>query len=289
VDIAISTGSLSLDTPAALERAAALGLRAVQVNLQPGEFRYGFTRTIDLGFYERLAEALAARGLRAVAVHHVPLSGAQAFSGEVRGELLKAAARVLALLHAPVLVVHPADLFTSHEALERYFAGGPEVAPPVVAGFDECWARLADQRAALALENVSYWRGAPLTNRPEHLARVLADLAIYAVLDVRRALPARAAPEIAANALSRWVEAIGARTLLLHLHDRDARAGREHAGGEHAGGEHAPPLAADWAALAPLLRRTRARAAVLEVDARHGEEQIARSREYITSLLGGED
>jgi sugar phosphate isomerase/epimerase len=266
MDVAVNTGSLSHDTFEALDRAAELGFRAVEINLQRREFGYGFERKVDFGLYQRLAERVQARNLQVTSLHGLALDGAQVFSSRVRAELLRATARIAVALGAPLVVMHPADLFTSEEALERFFAGGPAISPPVVDGYDECWAQLANRRIALGIENVAYWRGAPGTNQLERLARLLDDLAVHAVFDVRRALPAG---DLAVAVLRRWVETLGPRTLLLHVHDASPA------------GEHQPPLAADWAAFAPLLRQTAAKACVIESPPADG------TREYIEKLFGG--
>lgn len=270
MDIAINTGSLSTNTIEAFDRAVALGFRAVEVNLQQGEFQYGYYREIDFGFYQRLAGEAAARGLKVTSVHSLPLNGAQAFSSQARGTILAAGARIAGLLGARALVAHPADLFTSHEALEDYFAGGQTVAPPVVAGFDEAWAQLANRRTALAVENVNYWHRTRGTNALERLQRVIVDLGAHCVLDVRRALPASGATD----ALARWVAAVGPRTVLLHAHAATSSAV-----------EHQPPLGPEWAEYASLFRRTAAKACVLEVDGAHGDDKLIESREYFERIM----
>ncbi len=275
MDIAINTGSLSLNTIEALERARELGFGAVEVNLQQGEFGYGYTREVDFDFYRRLAGEIEARGLKVTSLHNLGLNGAQVFSSRARGEILKAAVRAGALLGAPVLIVHPADLFSGYEAMEEYFQGVPDSSPPVVEGYDEAWAQLANRHMALCVENVNYWDGTPGTNQPERMARLLDDLAAMSVLDVRRAV--RTGPETPTvrAALSRWMDRIGARLRLIHVHD--AKGARE----------HEPSLAADWADMAPLLRGSPARACVLEVDRRHGDDQLRASRAYIDELMNG--
>jgi len=264
MQIAVSTGSLSLNTFEAIERAAALGFNAIQVNLQQAELRYDWNRKPDLAFYQRLGEAIRDRNLTVVSAHHPILNGAQAFSQRARAELLQAAIHAAASLGAPMLVVHPADIFTSAEDLEAYFL--EHNAPPVIAGFDEAWAQSANRKLRLAVENVNYWRGTIMTNHAEHLAQVTEDLAVYAVLDVWRGADK---PNI-----QRWVEKLGQRILLLHLHE--AVDGRE----------HLPPLSEKWAEWVPLLRGTAAQAGVIEASDPDG---LARARQYLASLWGAAD
>ena len=63
MQIAISTGSLSQETPKALEKAAALGFRHVEVNLQTAEFDYGYRRKPDVRFYRQLRKQIDELGL----------------------------------------------------------------------------------------------------------------------------------------------------------------------------------------------------------------------------------
>jgi sugar phosphate isomerase/epimerase len=259
MQIAVNTGSLSHDTLEAVERAAALGFDAVEVNIQQAELRYDWQRKPDLVFYQRLGDAIRARQMTAVSVHHPMLSGSQVFSQKARAELLQLSIRAAASLGAPTVVVHPADLFTSAEDLETYFL--EHNAPPVIAGFDEAWAQLANRGIRLALENVSYWRGATMTNHAERLSRVTDDLAIHAVLDVWRGADK---PNV-----QTWVEKAGKRIVLLHLHEMaDGR-------------EHQPPLSEKWAEWAPLLRGAAADACVLETSDVDG---LRRARAYLASL-----
>lgn len=258
--IAINTGSLSLNTFEAIERAQALGFDALEVDLHQAELRYDGQRKADLSFYQRLGDAIRDLGMSVVSVHHPVLSGEQVFSQRVRAELLHLAIRATALLGAPILVVHPADIFTSAEDLETYFL--EHSAPPVIAGFDEAWAQLANRGLRLAIKNISFGRGLTLTNHATRLVQVADDLAVHAVLDVWRGADK---PNIPA-----WVEKAGRRIVLLHLYETvDGR-------------EHIPPLSEIWADWLPLLQGTAAQACVIRAAEAEG---LRRARAYILSLV----
>ncbi len=258
--VAINTSRLSLNTFEAIERAQALGFDAVEVDLHQAELRYEGQHKADLSFYQRLGEAIRERGMSVVSVHHPVLSGEQVFSQRVRAELLHLAIRATALLGAPILVVHPTDIFTSAEDLETYFL--EHNAPPVIAGFDEAWAQLANRRLRLAIKNISFWRGLTLTNHATRLAQVADDLAVHAVLDVWRGADK---PNLQA-----WVEKAGRRIVLLHLHETvDGR-------------DHLPPLSEKWAEWLPLLQGTAAQACVIQAVEAEG---LRRARDYILSLV----
>jgi sugar phosphate isomerase/epimerase len=272
MDIAINTGSLSFDTPAAVAQAKGLGFQAVEVNLQQAELRYDFHREPDLDFYNLLAKELELRGLRVVSVHNLFLTSAQVFSQGARREILKLVAGVTARLGASVLVVHPADLFVSEEALTRYLdsdGGKRRKRLPLISGFVEVRKELKHLGVKLALENVSYWRDTLLTNQAEHMRALVDALDCQVALDVHRCLER--------PSLKRWVELVGERVAVLHLHDQQN------------GEEHHPPLEPAWAERIALLRGTTAEACVIEASATPmASGNIRASRDYIAQLWSGE-
>lgn len=269
IPIAINTGSVSFDTKAAVAQAKGLGFLALEVNLQQAELRYDFDRQANLDFFDGLAQEIRLRGMHVVSVHNLSLTGAQVFSRGTRREILCLAARVTARLGAPILVVHPADLFTTEEALNGYLSRHPGAGAelPLISGFEEVRAELGELGVSLALENVNHWHDAPLTNRAEHM-RVLADaLDCMVAFDVRRGLDR---PD-----LERWVELVGQRIALLHLHDRVD------------GQEHHPPLDPNWGGHVALFKGTNAQACVIEASASPmARGNIRASRDYITRLWG---
>lgn len=264
MEIAINTGSISFDTPAAVAQAKGLGFTALEVNLQQLELRYGFNRQPNLDFYDLLAQEIQLRGMRVVAVHNLFLTGAQVFSQGARREILHLAARVAARLGSSVLVVHPADLFVSEETLTSYLSGGRKKLP-LISGFDDVRAELEELQVSLALENVNHWRDTLLTNQADHM-RVLTDaLNCKVAFDVRRGLDR---PD-----LSSWIELVGERIALCHLHDTVD------------GEEHHPPLDPAWGDRVPLLKRTVVETCVIEASATpmaHGN--IRASRDYVAGL-----
>lgn len=269
MEIAITTGSLSFDTLAAVAQAKGLGFAALEVNLQQAELRYEFDRKPNLTFYDTLAQEIQLRGLRVVSVHNLFLTSAQVFSQGARREILHYVGSVTARLGASILVVHPADLFMSEEALERYLTKEPAERGgiPVIAGFDKVRAELDAMGVKLALENVSYWRDTLLTNQAEHLRALVDALDCLVALDVRRCLNR--------PSLERWVELVGDRITSLRLYDlKDDR-------------EHHPPLDPAWGERVVLMKLTAAEACVIEASAApmaHGS--IRASRDYIARLWG---
>lgn len=268
MDIAINSGSLSFDTPAAAAQAKGLGFTALEVNLQQAELRYDFNRQPNLEFYDVLAQEIQLRGMRVVAVHNLFLNSTQVFSHQARREILSLAGRLTARLGASILVVHPADLFTSEEALTDYVTGGSK-RPPFIAGLAEVRAELAQLEISLALENVNHWRDTLLTNQARHMRMLTDALECLVTLDVRRSLNR--------PSLERWVELLGERITLLHLHDQVTDQ------------EHHPPLDPAWRAYVALLKQTAAQACVIEASATpmaHGN--IRASRDYIAQLWNEE-
>ncbi len=267
MDIAINTGSISFDTPAAVAQAKGLGFTALEVNLQQAELRYDFNRQPDLGFYDALAQEIELRGTRVVAVHNLLLTSAQVFSQVARREILQLAARLTARLGASTLVVHPADLFVSEEALTSYLSDDPEGGRqlPVIAGFDEVRAEMDELKVSLALENVNHWRDTLLTNQASHMRALIDALECEVAFDVRRGLKR--------PSLEQWIELVGERVAVCHLHD------------EVDGQEHHPPLDPAWGPRVSLLKGTAAEACVIEASATpmaHGN--IRASRDYLARL-----
>jgi sugar phosphate isomerase/epimerase len=267
VEIAINTGSLSSDTPAAVAQAKGLGFTALEVNLQQAELQYDFNRQPNLDFYETLAQEIKLRDMHAVAVHNLFLTGAQVFSSQARTEILALAGRLTAQLGAAILVVHPADLFTNEEALIEFLTGSKDQSNrlPLIPGFAAVRAELEGLGVHLAMKNVNHWRDTLLTNQAEHM-RVLTDaLDCLVALDVPRCLQR--------PSLERWIELVGQRIALLHLHD------------EVEGLAHHPPLAPAWRERMALLKETATQACVIETSATPlAQGNIRASREYIASL-----
>ena len=270
MNFAINTGSLSLNTPVAVAQAKGLGFTALEVNLQQAELRYDFNRRPDLDFYDALAQEIRLRGMKVSSVHNLFLTGAQVFSQGARREILLVAAQVTARLGASILIVHPADVFASEEALTAHISGDSteQGELPLIAGFDEVRSELDQLQVSLALENVDHWRDTLLTNQAENM-RVLAEaLDCLVCLDVQRSLNR--------PSLERWVELVGQRVALLHLHDRVD------------GQEHHPPLETVWIKRIALLKGTAAQACVIEADSTPtASGSIRASHDYIARLWGG--
>ncbi len=265
--IAINTGSISFDTPAAVSQAKGLGFTALEINLQQAELRYDFHRQPNLAFYETLVQEIHLRNMRVVSVHNLFLTSAQVFSEQARREILGLVGRLTAQLGAFILVVHPADIFTSEEALNRYLSGRPQQRSrlPLISGFRKVQRELKNLGVSLALENVNHWRDTLLTNQADHMQALVEALDCYVALDVHRCLQR---PN-----LERWVELVGERIAVLHLHD------------EVDGQEHHPPLGTAWRERVALLKGTAAQACVIEASTTpmaHGN--IRASREYIARL-----
>ncbi len=267
MEIAINSGSLSFDTPTAVAQAKGLGFTALEINLQQDELRYDFHRQPNLAFYDVLAQEIKLRGIHVVSVHNLFLNSAQVFSHQARREILSLAGRLTARLGARILVVHPADLFTSEEALTRCLSGdiGGREDLPLIAGFDQVRAELDELEVSLALENVNHWRDTLLTNQADSMLRLTDALECQVTLDVRRSLNR---PN-----LSRWVELMSERIVLLHLHDQVE------------GQEHHPPLDPAWRERIALLKQTAAQACVIEPSATPlAQGNIRASSDYIAQL-----
>lgn len=244
--IAINTGSLSLDTVAAVAQAKGLGFESLEVNLQQAELRYDYRRQPNLAFYDTLAQEIKLRGMQTVAVHHLFLTGGQMFSIQARQELLNLAGRLAVELGSPIFIIHPSDLFISEEALFGYLSGSHETLP-LITDLANIRDRLKSLGVSVALENVHHWNKALLDDQAEHVTALAETLDCQIALDVSQGLER--------PSLARWVELAGERIALLRLYDRENEWERH------------PPLAPAWNERIRLLKRTAAQACVLDASA----------------------
>lgn len=262
--LAINTGSLSLNTHDAIAQVHALGFSAVELNLQQAEFGYGFARTPNLAFYDELVPELRVRKLLVTDVHALFLNAAQMFSARARREVLSAEGVVTRMLGAEILVVHPTDILECEEWLDLYM-DDPKMKPPLVEGMDAVIRDLQSGGVRLALENVQHWRGTRGTNDAEVMARLVEALDCSVTFDARRGADR--------PSLERWVELLGDRIVVLHLHDSVG------------GVEHHPPVAPEWKHIIPQIKDTSAYVCVIESTANRNPGAIKASREYISRLL----
>ncbi len=270
MEIAINSGSLSYNTPAAVAQAKSLGFTALEINLQQDELHYDFNRQPNLAFYEALAQEIELRGMRIVSVHNLFLNAEQVFSQQVRCEILVLAGRLAARLGAGILVAHPADLFTSEEDLTCYLYNEQGARkPPLIAGFDQVRAELDELQVSLALENINHWHDTLLTNQAESMHRLTNALDCLVALDARRCIDR---PN-----LERWVELMGERIVSLYVQDRVK------------GREQHPPLDPAWRQHIKLLRHTEAQVCIIKAHATPlAQGNIRASRDYITRVWQSE-
>lgn len=267
MQIAISTELLADSTPAALERAAALGFDCVEVALRPAEFDYGYRRKPNARFYRELRQQLDRLSLSVWSARSLPLSQAQMFSARARKDILIQSAAAAGVLGSKVFVVEPADLFLGEEALQAYLQ--QPKAPPMIDGYDESWTQAVNRRVTMALLNSDYWLGVPLTNQTEQLAKIANDLAIGVALDVRRAL--------SRNTLEAWLAAVGERLAVAYAYDLDA-AGRPIA-----------PHSDEWAGWLAALQTTRLKCLVIHPGPAQPDADLLRGREWLMGSLSNAD
>ncbi len=267
MQLAINTGSLSFDTRAAIAEVHSLGLTAIELNLQQAELAYGFQRQPRLSFYQDLARELSLRKLAVTDVHALFLNTAQMFSARARREVLSVEGQVTRMLGAEILVVHPTDILDNEEGLDLYGAD-PKMNLPLIEGIASVIRELHSGGVAIALENVQHWHDLHGTNDAEVMARLVQALDCYVTFDVRRGSNR--------PSLERWLELLGNRMQVLHLHDVVG------------GVEHHPPAAPDWRQIIPQLKRTSAQVCVLEAAANRNPGAIKVSREFIWKLLQAE-
>ncbi len=263
MQIAISTETLSRQTPAALERAASLGFKTVEINLQSDEFGYGYRRRTNARFYRTLRKQIDDLGLRVWSVSSPPLTQEQMFFERARKDILMSGAIAAGTLGAQVYVVRPADLFTSEINFESYMRD--RGAPAVIEGFDEAWVQTVNRRMTMAIQNRSHWVGALLTNEAERIQKVTDDLAVGWAMDVRGAL--------SRGDMATWLERAGDRLAVAHLYD-------------FVDEQQCSPVDADWATILPALMQTRLKCCVIHAPHAGSDEELLRSRDYLLGIVG---
>jgi hypothetical protein len=264
MQIAINTGSLSKETPRALERAADLGFRQVEVNLQPAEFGYGYRRKPSVRFYRQLNKQIDTLTLSVCSVTSSPQQQEHMFSSRARKEILINGIGAADLLGAQVFVSTPTDLFESEDALLAYFEAGN--APPVIKDFDEAWTQAINRRMTPVIRNYDYWMGSPLVNQADRLKKLTDSLAIGCALDIRLAQRS--------NPLSTWIEAVGDRLAVAYTYDVDEV------------GHHIAPISDYWGQLLEPFKQTRLKTLVISAGKGQGDEEISASRVMLQKILG---
>lgn len=263
MQIAINTGSLSQDTPEALEKAAALGFRHVEVNLQTAEFDYGYRRKPNARFYRQLKNQIDEMGLIVWSVSAPALTQEQMFSSRARKDILMSGVGAAGLLGSQVYVTGPTDLFQDEDALLTYF--DKREAPPIINGFDETWAQAVNRRMALAIRNYDYWVGSPLINNAERMNNLTDALAVGCALDIRLAQHR--------NPLPVWIEQLNERLAVAYVYDL----------GED--GRPKTPTGEEWAEWLTPFKQTRLKCLVMSAANDQSDSEIIDSRTRLAEIL----
>ena len=263
MEIAISTASLNPSTPAAIERAWALGFTQVEINLQPDEFGYDYKRKTNARFYRSLARTLAEKKLSVWSTTTPPLTQQQMFSARARKDILMSSAIAAGMLGSRVFVASGLDVFRDEDLVDAYFERG--LSPPVVDGFDEAWVQAVNRRVSMAICNEDFWIGLPLLNRPDRLDKVSTDLAVGIAFDLRQALRR--------GNLDIWLDKVGDRIAVAYLYD------------ESEDGRRCAPIAEEWRDWLPALSQTRLKTVVLVAHPDQSDVEISQSRDFIAGIL----
>jgi sugar phosphate isomerase/epimerase len=255
---------LSQETPKALEMAAELGFRQVEVNLQTAEFDYGYRRKPNARFYRQLKKQIDELGLSVWSVSSPPQTQEQMFSSRARKDILMNSVGAAGLLGAQVYVTSPTDLFANEDDLLFYLEKGH--APPTIKGFDETWAQIINRRMAPVIRNYDYWMVAPLINQAERLKKVTDDLAIGCALDIRVAQRR--------NPIAVWLESISDRLAVGYVYDLDDN------------GRVTAPISEEWGQWLEPFKQTRLKTLVMCVGEGQSAADISASREMLQELVG---
>ncbi len=263
MQIAINTGSLSQETPKALEMAADLGFGQIEVNLQTAEFGYGYRRKPNARFYRELKKQIDKLGLSVWSVTSPPQTQEQMFSSRARKDILMNGVGAAGLLGAQVYVTSPTDLFENEDDLAYYFEKGD--APPTISGYDEAWAQVINRRMAPVIRNYDYWMGSPLIDQAKRLEKLTDDLAIGCALDIRLAQRR--------NPLTTWVDCLGDRLAVSYAYDLDEN------------GRITAPSSEEWPEWLLPIKQTRLKTLVMSAGEGQSEADILASRAMLQEIL----
>lgn len=263
MQLAIQTTALSPSTPESLTIAQSLGFQMVEIHLHPHEFGYDFRRKPSARFYRQLKTQLDSLNLSVWSTTAVPLTQSQMFYERARKDILLGGITAAGILGSRVYVVQPADIFNSEMAVHHYFT--EKTAPPVIEGFDESWVQGVNRRVNMALLNLDYWLGLPLTNQIERIEQIGEQLAIGWAMDVR--LAHHRTP------LTNWLEVLKKRLAVAYFYDLDEQ------------GRTVAPHDPIWQEWLPLLRHTSLKCAVIRAGTHQTLSQIADSFAYLSNIL----
>ena len=192
IPIAVSTGSLyPLPTLESIQNLNKLGLREIELTLQPDEFHLTFERTLRMPILTELIRLVQAEKLRVRSIHAPAIFHAHANHLWARRQYLLHAIEVCSKLGASILVLHPLHLLLHQEIALEYLSGnGTSLAFALLPGAYEIIDRAHAATVTLAMENIQDWVDEVFFNTPANMSRFLRDIdhpAIGCTLDLMHA------------------------------------------------------------------------------------------------------
>lgn len=178
VPIAVSTGSLHpCPTLESIRHLKELGIRAVELTLQPNEFHLTFQRTLHMPVLPELLKRVQEGELHIGSVHAPAIFHAHANHFWARRQYLLHAIDVCRQLGASMLVVHPLHLLLHQEAALDYLSGnGTRLASALLPGAEEIIEKAHSVNVSLAMENIQDWADEIFFNAPANMRRFLRDI-----------------------------------------------------------------------------------------------------------------
>jgi sugar phosphate isomerase/epimerase len=217
LSIAVSTGSLyHLPTLESIKHLRRLGIRDVELTLQPDEFSLTFERKLSMPILEDLSAMVQSGELCVRSVHapaiHAERSG---YNLQARLQLLVHAIEVCHLLGGQIVVVHPFHLFPVHEDVLNYLSGHiTRLQSALLPGIDHAMEVARTANIRLALENIQDWQDEIFLNAPANMSKFLRDVgdpAFGCTLDLMHAQYP--------NTLDEFLDSLSADILNIHASD----------------------------------------------------------------------
>ncbi len=154
-----------------------LGIRDVELTLQPNEFHLTFQRELYMPILPELRELVESEQLRVRSVHAPAIFHAHANHLWARKQNILYAIEICRQLGAGILVIHPLHLLQHQEIALEYLAGNETcLQDALLPGTNEIMEIAQSAHVLLAMENIQDWVDDIFFNTPVNMLKFLQDI-----------------------------------------------------------------------------------------------------------------
>jgi len=178
IPIAVSTGSLyPRPTLESIQHLKELGIRNVELTLQPNELFLNFERSFSMPSLPDLLTLVHGGQLHVCSVHAPTINAERCYNLWARLKYLAHSVEVCRLLGGRLVVIHPFHLFRCHEDTLNYLAGdGVSLQSALLPGINDVLDQARSANITLALENIQDWQDEIFFNTPKNMSRFLEEM-----------------------------------------------------------------------------------------------------------------